>query len=145
MTIRRATIEHLTPLIFLQYNLAMEEYNEIPPKLVDGITTILNAKTAEHGFYLIAEDEENYVGCLRASFKFSDWRNAKNLYIDGVIIAQEFRRRGHLMRLLDACKKIAIAEGCDKLTLFVEDTNMKAQAAYLKYGFKAGKEWQYDL
>ncbi|MGN5476437.1 GNAT family N-acetyltransferase [Cupriavidus basilensis] len=59
------------------------------------------------------------------------------LYVDDLITDVEGRGQGHGERLLDALRKLGLAEGCQKLVLDTALSNALAQRFYFHSGLLA--------
>jgi ribosomal protein S18 acetylase RimI-like enzyme len=60
-------------------------------------------------------------------------------YIDGIVVADDYRGQGVGTAMLKLLEEEAAAKGGDTITLDVVDTNPRAQALYKRYGFLEGK------
>ncbi|NLH41836.1 MAG: GNAT family N-acetyltransferase [Planctomycetes bacterium] len=98
-----------------------------------------------HGFYVVAESQEQVVGCLMITFEWSDWRCGLFWWIQSLYIRPEFRRRGILRRLHELVKAEAIRQGgvCG-IRLYVERSNQTAQQAYRQLGMRPCSYQMYE-
>lgn len=98
-----------------------------------------------HGFYVVAESQEQVVGCLMITFEWSDWRCGLFWWIQSLYIRPEFRRRGILRRLHELVKAEAIRQGGVRgIRLYVERSNQTAQQAYRQLGMRPCSYQMYE-
>lgn len=105
-----------------------------PVTLAQGVRTVL-AEPAR-GFYLVAEQGGEPVGCVLVTREWSDWRNADWWWLQSVYVLPEARRRGVFRVLLgEVRRRAAAAASVAGLRLYVERDNQPAQATYAAFGF----------
>ena len=96
-----------------------------------------------NSFVLLAEETEP-AGYLFAQFQThpANWARLelKLLYIQHLIVAPKFRRRGIATKLLSAALNAARIRGIERIELDVWSFNSKAKNFYLKNGFKVFNE-----
>ena len=120
-----------------EFNIAMawetEQKKLSPDVVVSGVRTLL--KNPRHGFYVVAEINQEVIGSLMVTFEWSDWRNASFWWIQSVYIKPAFRKRGTFRRLYEYVKEKALQDAnvCG-LRLYVEQDNIAAQSTYEKIG-----------
>ena len=87
------------------------------------------------GFYLVALQAGEPVGCLLVTTEWSDWRNGDWWWIQSVYVVPAARRSG-VFRALHAgvAARAARASGVVGLRLYVERDNTRAQATYRSLG-----------
>ena len=90
---------------------------------------------AAKGLYLVAELEGELAGNLMITKEWSDWRNSWIYWLQSVFVLPAFRGKGVFKALLEGAVEIARQENSPSIRLYVENTNYKAIAAYLKTGF----------
>jgi len=100
--------------------------------LRQGITALLEGRAP--GRYWVAELGGQVVGQLLITYEWSDWRNCLVWWIQSVYVAQDARRTGVLRRLYAHVRGEAQATGAGGLRLYVDNTNIGAQAAYAALG-----------
>ena len=100
--------------------------------LRQGIRALLESQAP--GRYLVAEIEGRVVGQLLVTFEWSDWRNRMVWWIQSVYVAADARGGGAFRTLYDAVRREAIASGAGGLRLYVDTTNVQAQAVYAALG-----------
>ena len=108
-----------------------------------GVQTVLD--DPRHGFYLVAEAENEVVGSLMVTFEWSDWRCGQFWCIQSVYVKPEFRQQGVFKRLYEYLKDKASQESnvCG-FRLNVEQSNRIAQSAYGKLGMEATRYKVYE-
>jgi GNAT superfamily N-acetyltransferase len=117
-------------------NLALAEETERmrldAETLRNGIRALLEARAP--GRYWVAELDGRVVGQLLITFEWSDWRNRMVWWIQSVYVVPDARGRDVLRTLYDTARREAMAEGAGGLRLYVDNTNLPAQAAYAALG-----------
>ena len=100
---------------------------------------------SDYGFYVVAEQNGEVVGCLLITFEWSDWRSALFWWIQSLYVQPPFRRRGVFTRLHDFVKAQALQhpEVCG-LRLYVEESNQVAQRAYHQIGMRPTSYRMYE-
>lgn len=123
--------------ILARFNCNMAKETEglelLPDVIHAGVAAILADPTK--GFYLVAESKGQVIGALMVTFEWSDWRNGFFWWIQSVYVLPEYRRQGIYSSLHQHLRDMAQADPtiCG-LRLYVERTNAKAQATYLRMG-----------
>jgi len=134
-TIRFARRDDLQTLV--QFNRAMAretESKELIPEVVSaGVSALLDRP--ELGFYVVAQQNDEIVGCLMVTTEWSDWRNGSFWWIQSVYVLPRARRQGVYRRLYEFVK----AEAGKKkdvcgFRLYVERENVAAQKTYASLG-----------
>ena len=104
ITIRIATrddIDHIA-----QWNVAMawetEQKALSPDVLQRGVTAVFDEP--RRGFYLVAERDEEPVGCLLVTYEWSDWRAGDFWWIQSVYVVAAARRAGVFRSLYEEAK-----------------------------------------
>jgi len=135
--IRRAhesDVEHI-----VRFNAAMAEETEGRTLDQETLTAgVMNGlQHPEYGFYLVAEVEEQVVGCLMVTTEWSDWRNGIFWWIQSVYVVLQFRRQGIFSALYNAVKNLADSrEDICGLRLYVEHQNIPARETYRSMGME---------
>ena len=134
MNVRPAVAEDLEALV--AGNLALAEETERvrldADTLRQGIRALLESRAP--GRYWIAELDGRVVGQLLITFEWSDWRDRMVWWIQSVYVQPDARGRGVLRTLYEAVRREAVAAGSGGLRLYVDTTNIRAQAAYAALG-----------
>ena len=132
--VRAAAIEDLEALV--AGNLALAEESERVRLEVNtlrqGVRALLESRAP--GRYWVAELDGRVVGQLLITYEWSDWRNRMVWWIQSVYVAPDARGRGVLRTLYDAARREALAAGSGGLRLYVDTTNIRAQAVYAALG-----------
>jgi len=97
-----------------------------------GIRALLESRAP--GRYWVAELDGRVVGQLLITFEWSDWRNRMVWWIQSVFVAPDARGRDVLRTLYNTARREALAAGAGGLRLYVDTTNLAAQAAYAALG-----------
>jgi len=97
-----------------------------------GIRALLESRAP--GRYWVAELDGRVVGQLLITFEWSDWRNRMVWWIQSVYVVPDARGRGVLRALYDTARREALAAGAGGLRLYVDTTNIRAQAVYAALG-----------
>jgi GNAT superfamily N-acetyltransferase len=135
--VRIAETKDIETIAELNIAMAWEtEHRQLDPSTIRrGIRAVLD--DADYGFYVVAEEDGQVVGCLLITFEWSDWRSALFWWIQSLYVRPPFRRRGVFTQLHDFVKAQALQhpEICG-LRLYVERSNHVAQRAYDQIGMK---------
>ncbi|MEM7454331.1 MAG: GNAT family N-acetyltransferase [Planctomycetota bacterium] len=97
------------------------------------------------GFYMVARDGENVVGCLLITYEWSDWRNCDIWYFQSVFVEQEYRGRGIFTLMYERIMELAREADIMFVRLFVEVENDRAQRTYERLGMKKMPYYMYDV
>jgi len=123
--------------VIAEFNQAMAietEGKNLPwEKIHTGINAILGDSSL--GFYLVALEQEDVVGCLAITYEWSDWRNGLFWWIQSVYVAPSHRAKGVFTSMYSHVKGLASSEAsvCG-IRLYVEKENTTAQQTYKKLG-----------
>ena len=101
--------------------------------VIKGVTTLFDEP--EKGEYIVAEQDEQILGCLLLIPEWSDWRCGTVLWIHSVYIIEEARRKG-VYRALYYHVKERVEENTDLkgVRLYVDKSNERAQKTYEALG-----------
>ena len=143
--VRIAEIKDIETIAELNTAMAWEtEQKQLNPSTIRrGIRTVL--EDSDYGFYLVAEDDSQVVGCLMITYEWSDWRSGRFWWIQSLYVRPAFRRRGIFKRLHDFVKAQARQrpEVCG-IRLYVEQSNHVAQDAYRRIGMEPTTYQMYE-
>ena len=120
-----------------EFNMAMawetEQRRICRSTLVQGVQAVFD--DANHGFYVVAENDGDVIGCLLITPEWSDWRCGQFWWVQSLYVKPAFRRRGVLRQLHEFVRTEASRrpEVCG-LRLYVEQSNRVAQRAYRRIG-----------
>lgn len=102
--------------------------------VLSGVTRFI--KEPRHGYYFVAEQENQIIGQTAITYEWSDWRNGELWWIQSVYVLREHRGRGVFKALLNHVKQLGEADKhCCGIRLYMERDNHTARASYLKLGF----------
>jgi ribosomal protein S18 acetylase RimI-like enzyme len=91
------------------------------------------------GFY-IAETDGKIVGLSLYYYRYSTWKG-KLLYLEDLIVLEEYRRNGIGRKLMDATIQEAKIQKCNGIQWQVLDWNQPAIEFYEKYQPSLDGEW----
>jgi diamine N-acetyltransferase len=100
--------------------------------IYDPNSLVLLAEETESAGYLFAQFQNHPANWARFELKL--------LYIQHLIVAPKFRRRGIATKLLSAALDAAKSRGVERIELDVWSFNSEAKHFYLKKGFKIFNE-----
>jgi ribosomal protein S18 acetylase RimI-like enzyme len=149
MRVRNAKDTDLGTLLVLN-TFVQQQHTDALPRLFKTSTEPQQIKDAFKNFVsdpnslvLLAEETEP-TGYLFAQFQNhpANWARfeSKLLYIQHLIVAPKFRRRGIATKLLSAALDAARSRGIGRVELDVWSFNSEAKHFYLKNGFKVFNE-----
>ncbi|MBS1764116.1 MAG: GNAT family N-acetyltransferase [Bacteroidetes bacterium] len=140
MLIRKGKTEDVPAALQLIKELA--EFEKAPEQVIN-----TEAKMLEDGFgknpvyrMLVAESEGKVIGIAIYFLKYSTWKG-KGIYLDDIVVNENFRGQGTGMKLFEAVRKEAIEEGCRQLHWQVLDWNERAIDFYKKFNAEFDAEW----
>ena len=126
-------------------NIAWETENiQLTPETVsDGVQAVFDDPGL--GFYVVATNSGNIIGCLMVTYEWSDWRNGVQWWLQSVYVKSEFRRKGVFKQLWSFTINLASGnpEVCG-MRLYVEKDNKLAQATYRSIGMQATNYLVYE-
>jgi len=73
-------------------------------------------------------------------FRYSTWKG-KNLYIEDLVVSENFRRKGVGFKIFEKVKKFAQASSCVGISLQVLDWNKTGINFYKKLNMTLDNEW----
>ena len=123
----------------VKFNIALAHETEqkqlSPPIVTKGVQMLFN--NPRYGFYVIAETEDEIVGCCMVTYEWSDWRCGLFWWIQSVYVRPGFRRRGIFRKLYEFLKQKASQErNICGFRLYVEQSNHTGQNTYAGVGMK---------
>ena len=140
--IQKASKDDVSSIAQFQVEMAWEtEKHKLDYETVaKGVEAVFNH--AELGQYYIAKAENKTVASLLTTYEWSDWRNAKVLWIQSVFVENKYRRKGIFSLFYSHIKKIATSDNSiGGIRLYVDKTNHTAQKTYTKVGMN-GNHYQ---
>ena len=145
MTIRKATSADVPTLVALSRGIQEMHADAFPGRFrrdapADVVQHAFSAAIdAPSPYWLLAEEEQHPVGCLKAEFRQRDenWCLVAHqaCYLGGIVVLPEFRRRGIARALLVSLKREADARGIASIELDVWAFNGQAREAFVRLGF----------
>ncbi|MFW5757288.1 MAG: GNAT family N-acetyltransferase [Bacteroidota bacterium] len=143
ITISKATLQHIHDIATFQVAMAKETENlNLQQDVVEkGVKYFFDHP--ETGFYLLACYNEKVVGSLLLQYEWSEWRNAKIIWVHSVFIQPQFRGKGIYKKMYHKVQEIAFQNPeIAGIRLYVDKTNAVAKKVYEKMGMSAR---HYDL
>ena len=97
------------------------------------------------GFYVVAVDSGQVVGCLMITYEWSDWRNGVQWWLQSVYVRPDHRRQGIFETLFRFITELASnrPDVCG-VRLYVEKHNKVAQSTYQSIGMTATNYLVYE-
>jgi len=135
LTIRQAELHDADAIARFNSAMALETEGKVllPERVNPGVLRLLNDPSL--GFYVVAEQAGEVVGCLMITNEWSDWRNGLFWWIQSVYIVPAARRQGVYRALYDHVRDMARANpGICGFRLYVEKENAAAQRTYGSLG-----------
>ena len=122
----------------VKFNIALARETEqkqlSPPTVTQGVHKLF--KNPNYGFYIVAEIDDEVVGCCMVTYEWSDWRCGLFWWIQSVYVKPEFRRRGIFRKLYEFLKEKASHENVCGFRLYVEKSNHTGKNAYSGVGME---------
>ena len=138
LTVRPATLADVDTLVDGNAAMALETEHLALDRdtLRRGVEAVLTGRAP--GRFSVAEHEGRVVGQLLVTYEWSDWRNRPVWWIQSVHVASEARRLGVFRALYADTRRAAREAGAGGLRLYVDTTNVRAQAVYAALGMNGG-------
>ena len=145
ITIQKALPKHIDILIDFQQRLAFES---------EGVT--LEATTLRKGmeamfadpgkgFYYIASDGDEIVGCHSITYEWSDWRNGMAWWLQSVYVRESHRKKGVFKVMYDnVISMIKKDPNLIALRLYVDKSNESAMKVYASMGMDGSHYTVYE-
>lgn len=132
---RDASIGDIDKLV--EFNIAMAretEHKTLDAKILrPGVRAIFDEP--RRGFYLVAESDNEVIGCLMITYEWSDWRNGDWWWLQSVYVEPAHRRGGVFRALYTQVEeKARRTAGVIGIRLYVERENTTAQRTYTSLG-----------
>ncbi len=130
MEIRRITLNDLEKVFEIMKQLYKESLN------YDKFQEIYKLKlTDENSYYVVAIENKQIVGILTAELQMKLHRVKKQIFIEDLIVDENFRNRGIGKELLQNAINYADDKACDVVELTSYIDNEKAHKFYENNGF----------
>ena len=144
-TIRQAYASDAPAIADFNRQMAFEtEHKKLRPEVILAGVNAMIANPA-HGFYLVAENDNDIVGSLMVTTEWSDWRNGVVWWVQSVYIVETHRRQGIYRALYDEVKRLAADDpSVCGFRLYVEKDNVNAQKTYQSLGMEETDYLMYE-
>ncbi|GJM10563.1 MAG: hypothetical protein DHS20C11_28390 [Lysobacteraceae bacterium] len=106
-------------------------------RLQAGVEAVL--ADPEHGFYLVAEQENDIIACLMITFEWSDWRNAWWWWVQSVYVRPDCRGSGVYRDLYLHARSLSEGRNVCGFRLYVDHDNKAAQSTYSALGMSEAR------
>lgn len=146
ITIRKATFHDIHVLVDFQQRLAFESEGVRldAATLKKGMRALFEDPTK--GFYNVAEDGNDVVGCHMITYEWSDWRNGMVWWLQSVYVKQSHRQKGVFRKMYENLSSVVKNDpGIIGLRLYVDKTNERAQQVYAAMGMNGDHYTVYEL
>jgi GNAT superfamily N-acetyltransferase len=143
--IRKATVTDIPTLVVFQMGLALESENVILDQgiLATGLKALFDDPTK--GYYNIAEEDGEPVGCYMVTYEWSDWRNGMVLWLQSVYVREAWRKKGVFRQMYDNLVDVISKDpGLRGLRLYVDKSNERAMKTYEKMGMDGSHYTVYE-
>ncbi|HWH93314.1 MAG TPA: GNAT family N-acetyltransferase [Baekduia sp.] len=103
-----------------------------------GVERLMDDRDTE---YLLAapDDDTPPAGVAQLRYRMGIWRAGGDCLVEDVFVTDAARGKGVARALLDLATERALARGCRRMELDVNEANMPALALYESFGFTAGE------
>ena len=138
--IRKGNKEDLPQVFDLIMELA--EFEKAPHEVDNTVEQMMEdgfGKQPVFGF-IVAVLDEKIIGLSLYYYRYSTWKG-KLLYLEDLIVTEEYRKNGIGKRLLDATVREALKLNCTGMQWQVLDWNEPAIEFYKKLGASFDAEW----
>ncbi len=137
LIIRQGERKDIVQIANFQVEMALETENMVlsPMDVRKGVGKFFDEP--QLGFYLVAEIDSTMVACLLVQNEWSDWRNRMVWWIHSVYVHPDYREQGIFRKMYAHLKKqVKHREDLGGLRLFVDRSNLRAQAVYRSIGMQ---------
>ena len=108
-----------------------------------GLSQIINDDSVGH--ILVVRHGDRVIGMVNLLYTISTALGARVAMLEDFVIAAEYRDRGVGSQLMEYAIAYARDNGCKRITLLTDGTNLKAQGFYGKHGFEGSEMIPYRL
>jgi hypothetical protein len=146
ITIRKATFHDIHVLVDFQQRLAFESEGVRldSATLKKGMRALFEDPTK--GFYNVAEDGNDVVGCHMITYEWSDWRNGMVWWLQSVYVKQSHRQKGVFRKMYENLSSVVKNDpAIIGLRLYVDKTNTRAMQVYAAMGMNGDHYTVYEL
>lgn len=145
ITIQRAQRDHIDILIDFQQRLAYE--SEAVTLDASTLRKGMEAMFSDpgKGFYNVAFDGQEIVGCHMITYEWSDWRNGMVWWLQSVYVKESHRKKG-VFRIMyeNIISLIKKDPGIIGLRLYVDKSNERAMNVYSAMGMDGSHYTVYE-
>ncbi len=136
MEITKASISDIPQLCQLLDILFSQEEEFVPDQEAqrNGLSRII--ENPEIGFIVVAKADNKITGMVNVLFTVSTALGSRVAIFEDMVVSPETRGSGVGSQLLQRAIKLAQNDGCKRITLLTDRTNISAQKFYAKHGFK---------
>lgn len=138
--IRKATQADVPTLFALVQELAV--FEKAPEQVTNTVERMIAEGFGENPCFwaILGEENGKPVGMSLYYYRYSTWKG-KRLYLEDLIVREEFRGKGYGKLLFDATVDIAKSTACSGMMWQVLDWNTPAIEFYKSYGTRFDSEW----
>lgn len=127
-----ADIPRLSGLLSILFS-QEAEFSPDPEAQARGLALIVGNPAA--GAILVAREGDQVLGMVNLLFTLSTALGAKVALLDDLVVSPERRGAGIGTRLLNRAIAFAREQGCRRITLNTDRSNLSARRLYEKHGF----------
>jgi GNAT superfamily N-acetyltransferase len=140
MNVRKGTKKDIPQVLDLIKELA--EFENALDQVSNTVERLENDGFGESPVYdlFVAEDKNKIIGIAITFFRYSTWKG-KNLYIEDLVVSENFRRKGVGLKIFDEVKKFAKNSRCVGISLQVLEWNKTGINFYKKLKMTLDNEW----
>jgi len=124
------SITQLLEILFTQE----ADFEPQPEKQAQAIADIVSHP--EKGHFLLLRHQQKVIGAVSLLYIPSTAMGGQSALLEDMIISPDFRGKGYGRQLLNAAVEFAQQQGCLRLTLLTDKSNMIAQKMYKQLGFE---------
>ncbi len=134
VSIQEATVHDKAVIATFQIKMALETEGLDLDQVVlkQGVAAVFN--DVAKGKYFVAKDGDKTIGSLMITYEWSDWRNGWVWWIQSVFIEEDYRQKGVFKQMYLHIQKVAKKAKARGLRLYVDKSNVNAQAVYKAIG-----------
>ena len=140
MIVRKGIKEDLPQVLDLIKELA--KYEKALDQVSNTVERLENDGFSKLPVYdlFVAEAKNKIIGMAITFFRYSTWKG-KNLYIEDLVVSENFRRKGVGFKIFEEVKVFAKASSCVGISLQVLDWNKTGINFYKKLNMTLDNEW----
>jgi GNAT superfamily N-acetyltransferase len=140
MIVRKGKKQDIPQVLDLIKELA--EYEKALDQVSNTVERLENDGFGDSPVYnlFVAESNNKIIGIAITFFRYSTWKG-KNLYIEDLVVSENFRRRGIGLKIFEKVKEFAEDSSCVGISLQVLDWNKTGINFYKKLNMKLDNEW----